>query len=67
MFVLNLIAAVRRFLGRKEGATMVEYALLVALIALIAAAGIKVLGTGLENMFTDIGTAVDNAKVPTIP
>ena len=65
--MLKAYAAVRKFLGRKEGATMVEYALLVALIALVAAVDIQVLGTGLSSMFSDIGDSVDGATVPTIP
>jgi pilus assembly protein Flp/PilA len=38
----------------EEGATMVEYGLLVALIALVAIAGVTTLGTGLKNLFTNV-------------
>jgi pilus assembly protein Flp/PilA len=38
----------------EEGATMVEYGLLVAFIALVALAGVKLLGTDLNKLFTDI-------------
>jgi pilus assembly protein Flp/PilA len=65
--MLKAVSAVRRFLGRKEGATMVEYALLVALIALVAAAGVQILGTGLSTMFDGIGDEVNTATVPDIP
>ena len=38
----------------EEGATMVEYGLLVALIALVALAAVKSLGTGLSTLFTNV-------------
>ncbi len=38
----------------EEGATMVEYGLLVAFIALVAIVGVKALGTGLNSLFTGI-------------
>jgi pilus assembly protein Flp/PilA len=37
-----------------RGATMVEYGLLVAFIALIALAGVTLLGQALDGLFTDI-------------
>jgi pilus assembly protein Flp/PilA len=37
-----------------RGATMVEYGLLVAFIALIALAGVILLGEALDGLFTDI-------------
>jgi len=42
----------------EEGATMVEYGLLVALIALVAFAAIKVLGTNLSSLFSTAATSV---------
>lgn len=38
-----------------KGATMVEYGLLVVLIALVAAAGATFLGTQLRGLFNQIG------------
>lgn len=46
------------------GATAIEYGLLAALIALAIVVGAGVLGTGLNNMFTDIGNYVDGIPVP---
>lgn len=40
-------------LRREEGATMVEYGLLVALIALVAIAGVILLGNALNALFSD--------------
>lgn len=39
---------------REEGATMVEYGLLVAFIALIALVGVTALGGGLNDLFQGI-------------
>ncbi|MGZ8375777.1 MAG: Flp family type IVb pilin [Gemmatirosa sp.] len=41
----KLVPAVRRLVGDDRGATMVEYALLVALIALVVIGAVTVLGT----------------------
>jgi pilus assembly protein Flp/PilA len=38
----------------EEGATMVEYGLLVALIALVALGAIQTLGINLSTMFTNV-------------
>ncbi|HEY0780386.1 MAG TPA: Flp family type IVb pilin [Gemmatirosa sp.] len=50
-------SAVRRFVRDEEGATMAEYALLVAVIALVALAGAKTLGT---NINSKLSTAAGN-------
>jgi pilus assembly protein Flp/PilA len=42
----------------EEGATMVEYGLLVALIALVALAAVKTVGTSLSTLFTSVGTSL---------
>lgn len=47
-------------LGDERGATMVEYAFMVALIALVVITGAAILGTALDSKFTDFGTAVQN-------
>jgi pilus assembly protein Flp/PilA len=50
---------VRHFLARREeGATLVEYALLVALIAIACITAIAILGNDIKNAFTNIGTAI---------
>ena len=57
---------VTRFAKDEQGATMVEYGLLVALIALVAAAGATILGNGLDTMFTKIGNGVAAVAVPVL-
>jgi pilus assembly protein Flp/PilA len=41
-----------------SGATMVEYALLVAFVALVAIVGVKTLGTHLSTLFTTVAGSV---------
>ena len=60
-----MLAIINRFGRDESGATMVEYALLVVLIGLIAATGANLLGNGLNDLFSKIGSVVSNAGVPT--
>jgi pilus assembly protein Flp/PilA len=53
--MFKLIDRLRR---DESGAAMVEYGLLVALIALVVAGAATTLGTDLATMFTNIGTKV---------
>lgn len=53
MFI-KLYAAAQAALASKKGATMVEYALLIALVALVATVGLTTLGSGLSSKFTAI-------------
>jgi pilus assembly protein Flp/PilA len=48
-----------RFLKAEEGATMVEYALLVALIAVVVIAAALFLGTEINDKFSEVGNTVD--------
>ena len=51
-------SAVRRFVRDEDGATMAEYALLVAVIALVALAGAKTLGTNISGSLNTAATKV---------
>jgi len=42
-------SALARFLSNEEGATMVEYALLIGLIAVVAIAAVTAIGTNTSN------------------
>ncbi len=42
----------------EEGATMVEYALMVALIAVVAIAAVTTIGTNTNTKFTAVGNAL---------
>lgn len=45
-------------LREEEGATMVEYGLLVALIALVALGAVQSLGINLSSLFTNAGNSI---------
>jgi pilus assembly protein Flp/PilA len=57
----KLKAMIEQFLTEEDGATMIEYGLLAALIALVVAAAVVTIGTALNNRFTDVGTCVNSA------
>jgi pilus assembly protein Flp/PilA len=42
----------------EDGATMVEYGLLVALIALVALGAVQTLGGNLSTMFSNVGSSI---------
>jgi len=50
--------AVRNFVSNEDGAALVEYALLVALIAVICILGVTTLGKGVNDKFTSINTTI---------
>ena len=56
--LLKLFLKFREFRDREEGQDMVEYALVVALIALAAVASTQHVGTALTNRFNSISSAV---------
>ena len=47
-----------RFIGDEEGASMVEYALLVALIAVVVIAAALFLGNQISEKFSEVGATV---------
>ena len=49
---------INRFVRDEEGQDLVEYAMLLAFIALIAIAGVKTLGTTVNNFFSNVATAL---------
>ncbi len=54
----KLMLSVRKLLGVEEGATMVEYGLMVALIAVVCLTAVSLLGTNLRGIFNQIAAAV---------
>jgi pilus assembly protein Flp/PilA len=56
--LLNVYAKVKSFVLREEGQDLVEYALVVALIAVGATAGMQSLANNINTVFTNIGTSV---------
>lgn len=58
--MLKLYIKAQNFLSADEGQDLVEYALVVALIALAATAGMKTLASDLSNAFSTIGTTLNS-------
>ena len=55
---MNLITRLRMLLRNDSGQDLLEYALLVALIALVAVGAITATGTNVSNIFTAISEAL---------
>jgi pilus assembly protein Flp/PilA len=61
--MFNVLFALQSILGRRvesddKGATMVEYGLMVALIAVVVAIAAGVLGGGISDLFTDVNDSL---------
>ena len=61
---MNFIARLRALLRGTSGQDLLEYALLVALIALVCVAVITSTGTNVQNIFTRISSALQTAGAP---
>jgi pilus assembly protein Flp/PilA len=55
---LNLVKSVTRFHKDEAGQGLVEYVLIIALIAFAAVAGMSTLASALNSAFTAVGTKV---------
>jgi pilus assembly protein Flp/PilA len=60
---VKYLTATRKFFARfvrrqEEGATLAEYGLLLALIAVVCIAAITVLGTKISSMFTSVAGSI---------
>jgi len=53
-----MLATLKSMIRDDEGATMVEYGLLVALIALVALGAVKTLGTNLSALFNNTASSL---------
>jgi len=51
------------FISDEEGVSVVEYALLVALIALMVAGVVTVIGNTISGMFSDTAAKIDSAGI----
>jgi pilus assembly protein Flp/PilA len=57
-------ATLAAFMRDEDGATMIEYALLVALIAVVVAAGLVTLGTTIKTKYSSVSTCVNDPATP---
>ena len=55
---MKFIAGLKKFAHLEDGQDLLEYALLVALIALVAVAGITTAGTNVNTIFTQIAAKI---------
>jgi pilus assembly protein Flp/PilA len=55
---LKLLVKVQNLLARDDGQDLVEYALLVSLIALAAISGVKHVATAITGVFSNISTSL---------
>ncbi len=55
---LTLYVKLQNLMNREEGQDLVEYALLVALIALVCVAAIQGVATGIQGVFSKISTSL---------
>jgi pilus assembly protein Flp/PilA len=53
-----MLTTLKNLVQDEDGATMVEYGLLIALIALVAIVGVKTLGTNISSLFTTVAGSV---------
>jgi Flp pilus assembly pilin Flp len=58
----RFIAAVRKFAADEEGASLVEYSLLVALLAAASIAILYGLGQNIRGLYTQVNNAVGTAN-----
>ena len=59
---MRVMNSVRRFIADDSGQDLLEYALLVALIALVAFGAIQLAGTSVSNIFTNIANQLNTAS-----
>jgi len=59
--MIKLYVKLQNLMNREEGQDLVEYALVVALVAFGATAALKTLGTGLNTAFSQISTTLSSS------
>jgi Flp pilus assembly pilin Flp len=60
---MNLITRLRSLKRNTAGQDLLEYALLVALIALVAYGAVQLTGTSVNKVFTNISTSISGLPV----
>lgn len=58
MFITKLYVAAQVALSNKKGAAMIEYALLAALISIVAVTALGTIGTGVSTKFAAVANAI---------
>ena len=60
---MNLITRLRARLRNESGQDLLEYAMLVALIAIVCYVAVEAAGTAVFNVFNNISTALNNLPI----
>ena len=60
LYIRLVAATLMSAVSGEEGQDIVEYALIVALIALAATAGMNTLASAINNLFSSLGTTIQN-------
>ena len=58
MFLTKLYVAAQVALANKKGAAMIEYALLAALISIVAVTALTTIGSGVSAKFNSVATSI---------
>ncbi len=58
LFLMRLHAGLRNSVSRQEGQALIEYALIISLVALIAIASLKLAGTNVSHILNTIAGEV---------
>ena len=56
-----MLMSIKRFVKDEEGVTAIEYGLIAAVIVLVIAASVVIVGTQLNTVFANIGTCLSTA------
>ncbi len=62
--MLKLYLWIRNLLVDEEGQDLVEYALIIGLVAIALVVGLGVLANGIDDIFTDISNYLTDLDVP---
>src|SRR3974390_2689052 len=54
----NLLSGIKKFVWEEEGATMVEYALMLSLIAIVSIAAVALIGKNAKTLFNNIAGSI---------
>ena len=55
-----MLTILKRFVREEEGATMVEYGLMVALIAVVCIAAVTLVGSSVSGKFSNVASSVSS-------
>jgi pilus assembly protein Flp/PilA len=53
----KVVTALRRFAAAQEGATMVEYGLMLAFIAIVCVMAVSTVGAGTSSLYTSVSAS----------